>query len=87
MVRLPAIRFECVWREPLCAARGENLYLPKILDFQRFSLYHRVNKEFFLSKSVSVYALKAGNRLRRSLGAWVIMRWGVAGDSLPDRRA
>ena len=82
MVRLPAIRFECVWREPLCAARGENLYLPKILDFQRFSLYHRVNKEFFLSKSVSVYALESRNRPRGSFEAREIMHGEVAGNPL-----
>ena len=74
-------------RESLCAAKDRNLYLTKNLILFCFLLYYRGNKEFSQRKSVSVYALKAGNRPRRSLGAWVIMRWGVAGDSLPDRRA
>ena len=87
MVRLPAIRFECVWRESLCAARDKNLYLTKNLVPFCFFLYYSGNKRFSQRKSVSVYALKAGNRPRRSLGAWVIMHWGVAGDSLLDRRA
>ena len=74
-------------RESLCAAKDRNLYLTKNLVLFCFLLYYRVNKEFSQRKSVSVYALKAGNRPRRSLGAWVIMRWGVTGDSFPDRRA
>ena len=47
---------------------------------ERESLCAAKDRNLYLTKNLI-------NRPRRSLGAWVIMRWGVTGDSLPDRRA